>query len=358
MTQELKLPSFVSGEVKNIDNCALHLYSRVYLNKINKPNKSRILFYNFCSRSFQKLRIGKCTFRNNYIIKISSVSWFYQFTIELIQWFSEEEEKSELHPVELAAQLHHKYILIYPFDDGNGRIARLLVNFVLMKNELPPIIIKSAEKKKYLQALRKADAGDMDSFIAYVAGELEWSLRLSLKAAKGESLKEPDDWEKELSTLVKKGEPLPDHRNEKITIQRFEDSILPLVKNLKAKVMGKVAIYFASFSDDFSSDKMNLEELIRTKKFMNTIPEKVGGSSRIKYRMVFEQFKNNGDNPFDIALTFNVKFHDYSYYININDIAKSGLTKKIEEPISKIEENQVIQYVGEFLTRLIKEKLG
>ena len=52
---------------------------------------------------------------------------------ELIRWFREECTKREMHPLELAALLHYKFVLIHPFDDGNGRISRLLMNYVLLK---------------------------------------------------------------------------------------------------------------------------------------------------------------------------------------------------------------------------------
>ncbi len=116
---------------------------------------------------------------------------------ELIAWYRSEE--NALHPLTLAAMLHYKFVRIHPFDDGNGRMARLLMNYVLLRNNLPPIIIKSADKQSYLRVLHIADTGDYEPFIAYMAEQLEWSLRLSIKAARGESIEEENDWEKKLS---------------------------------------------------------------------------------------------------------------------------------------------------------------
>ncbi|WP_394803528.1 Fic family protein [Niabella hibiscisoli] len=47
----------------------------------------------------------------------------------------------------LAAMLHYKFVRIHPFDDGNGRLARLLLNYVLLKNGYTPVVIKSDDKK-------------------------------------------------------------------------------------------------------------------------------------------------------------------------------------------------------------------
>jgi cell filamentation protein, protein adenylyltransferase len=122
---------------------------------------------------------------------------------DLIKWYREETEKKELHPIAIAALMHYKFVRIHPFDDGNGRISRLLMNYVLYNNNLPPVIIKSAGKKDYLLALNKADSGDINAFVEYVARQLIWSLELSIKAAKGESIEEGDDIDKEVALWKK-----------------------------------------------------------------------------------------------------------------------------------------------------------
>ncbi|SDF99059.1 Fic family protein [Chitinophaga filiformis] len=102
---------------------------------------------------------------------------------ELMMWLREEEEKNELHPVVLAAMLHYNFVRIHPFDDGNGRLSRLLMNYVLFKHHLPPVVIKSANKKEYLQVLADADSGNPEPFIEYISQQLIWSLDLSINAA-------------------------------------------------------------------------------------------------------------------------------------------------------------------------------
>ena len=76
---------------------------------------------------------------------------------DLIQWYNQAEADGKLTPVELAALFHYRYIRIHPFEDGNGRIARLLMNFILLRHGYPMIVIRSKNKKAYLEALGKAD---------------------------------------------------------------------------------------------------------------------------------------------------------------------------------------------------------
>lgn len=74
----------------------------------------------------------------------------------LLQWL--EEQKKRLHPLVLAALFHHKFENIHPFNDGNGRTGRILMNHILTTQKHPPIIIAQRHRKEYLQAMNEADA--------------------------------------------------------------------------------------------------------------------------------------------------------------------------------------------------------
>jgi len=76
---------------------------------------------------------------------------------DLVDWYNEAEEKGELSPVQLAALFHYRYIRIHPFEDGNGRIARLMVNYILSRHGWPMIVVRSRKKQEYLEALHQTD---------------------------------------------------------------------------------------------------------------------------------------------------------------------------------------------------------
>ena len=67
------------------------------------------------------------------------------------------ENKNKLHPLVLASIFHHKFEKIHPFMDGNGRTGRMLLNYILLKNNYPPLMILNKERKEYLDVLRKVD---------------------------------------------------------------------------------------------------------------------------------------------------------------------------------------------------------
>ncbi len=75
----------------------------------------------------------------------------------LVDWYNEAEKSGLYTPVELAALFHYRYIRIHPFEDGNGRIARLMVNYILARHDWPMIVVRSRNKQQYLEALHQSD---------------------------------------------------------------------------------------------------------------------------------------------------------------------------------------------------------
>lgn len=76
---------------------------------------------------------------------------------DLVNWYNEQEVLGEIHPVELAAMFHYRYIRIHPFEDGNGRIARLLANYILSRHNYPMVVVRSRKKNEYLEVLHETD---------------------------------------------------------------------------------------------------------------------------------------------------------------------------------------------------------
>lgn len=98
---------------------------------------------------------------------------------KLIEWIRKNQRK--LHSVELAALLHHKLVYIHPFEDGNGRSARLVMNLKLMQAGFPLVIILKNDRKKYYETLAKADKGNYPPFVNFIAQAVERSLNIYLK---------------------------------------------------------------------------------------------------------------------------------------------------------------------------------
>jgi Fic family protein len=76
------------------------------------------------------------------------------------------------HPVIISAVAHYNMVRIHPFDDGNGRGARILMNVILIKTKYPPAIIKMENRRKYLEALEHGDKGNLTPFVEFVSQSL------------------------------------------------------------------------------------------------------------------------------------------------------------------------------------------
>lgn len=102
---------------------------------------------------------------------------------EFVRWLREEIAQPTLNITLLLAQLHHRFVRIHPFDDGNGRVVRLLLNFVALNSGFPPLVIKSRERSRYIAAIQASDAGDFQPMTEFLTGNLRWILDLCNKAA-------------------------------------------------------------------------------------------------------------------------------------------------------------------------------
>ncbi len=85
---------------------------------------------------------------------------------KLMKWHKFNKKKYS--PLVVASYMHCGFEGIHPFIDGNGRVGRLLLNFILMKNVLPPIDIKEKRRLEYYKAVRYGIKGDLEFFVKLV----------------------------------------------------------------------------------------------------------------------------------------------------------------------------------------------
>lgn len=95
----------------------------------------------------------------------------------LLSWYTK--NKKKLHPLILAAYFHSAFETIHPFVDGNGRVGRLLLNFILHKNNFPMINIPNKDKYDYYSALESSQ----------IKGDLREFIELLIKLLKDEKIK-------------------------------------------------------------------------------------------------------------------------------------------------------------------------
>ena len=102
------------------------------------------------------------------------------------------------------AESHCRFLAIHPFDDGNGRTARLLANVALLRRRLPPVVIKTEDRDRYIAGLQSADLGQIVPLATFMLENALWSLDLAIRAARGEDIDSPRDVDKEVALFVRR----------------------------------------------------------------------------------------------------------------------------------------------------------
>jgi len=95
---------------------------------------------------------------------------------EFFQWYSK--NKNKRHPVELAATAHLKFVTIHPFGDGNGRVSRLVMNFILNKKDYPMLNIPYEGRNSYYNSLERSQVRKEDRIF------LQWFIKRYIKEYK------------------------------------------------------------------------------------------------------------------------------------------------------------------------------
>ncbi len=260
---------------------------------------------------------------------------------DLVDWCNSE---TNLNPIIYAAELHYKFIRIHPFDDGNGRVARLIMNLALMRAGYPPIVIKSSEKKWYLDALQRADADMFEPFYAFVTEQVIWSLEIAIKASKGEQIDEKEDAAKRFELLKRK---LKGVDPEKTIQKRFDKAVyVEILQSWGFELVRRVIQSLQSFDELYSKatydltfgresrHDTNIEELNRTE--VNILvgiqqdkydlrPEQ----AEIRLNAYFGGFITAGTEAFNDNQGLSIRFEDTRYQLIFEDFTSSGGFKNI-----------------------------
>lgn len=264
---------------------------------------------------------------------------------DLINWYREKIAKKDVNHILLAAEFHYKFIRIHPFDDGNGRVARILMNFILMQIGYPPVIIKTEDKGNYFAALRQADAGIIEPFINYIASNLIYSLELMIKGLKGEDIEDPEDFFKEMALLEQRIEnvsnPLPIVKSKEVLLKLYDD----FIKDLAIEYVEKSKM----FDKFYTSAKFHFEigTEIEGYGFLKDIiingKSKVSSHSKvIKLVYNYRTFNRTGFREFDNYSKIDIWFRKLTYEIK-DSKDKLVIKKTYSENLTKEEIHKIVK---------------
>ncbi|WEA01053.1 Fic family protein [Mucilaginibacter sp. SJ] len=280
---------------------------------------------------------------------------------DLMAWYVAVSENTEIHPVIIAALFHHTFVAIHPFDDGNGRMARILMNLILMKSGYPVVVIKDDTKDNYYSLLSQADVGDSWPFVEFAIERLQNSMQLYLKAIKGGDIDEDEDIDKEIALLKLQlnGRVVAKEKKSTAAIERvFNECIYPLARKISDK-FNAFNEYFFSHGGWFTFEYI---ENNRRTKYDHSIYAKIETLSPfflkkdmfIKINVVFQEYRDP-DNTFNMHVILNVLFEEFYYKISV---AQNELVSKLyHEKIIVGEESKIIRMLIDEFKKELQEKL-
>jgi Fic family protein len=279
---------------------------------------------------------------------------------ELVGFINLVKRNQKIHPSVLAAFFHHRFVAIHPFDDGNGRLGRILMNLVLMQHGFPPAIIKLKERTDYYAALGQADKNEYEPIIEFVAEALLDSMNLYLKAAKGGNIEESEDLDKEIALF--KGS------FEKKYSVRTRENTIDVFNNVFESIFRLVELRLSKFDDLFTEKKIsfvydeNLYEVGFPDVVIDSYPRDFNSTelqivlknkdfSGIRKILSWHDF-NKSIEKFDFYVLVNINFNRNNYQILYKDNYEL-LSKAYDEIVSDLEK----QEVADKINRLVFEDL-
>ena len=240
---------------------------------------------------------------------VTSTGEIYHFTppeqvkpamSDLLDWYRAREAAGE-HPIITAATVHYRFVRIHPFDDGNGRMARLLMNLILIRHGHTVAIVQSDHRERYLQELERADrTEDIAQFIDYIASCCAYALNVYLNEARGEPIEAPEDIDHEIA-IFKRTVMRGSESAHRFALRQYVESVAhPFYRHFDVKLtsissgitwdtsswmtVAGIGVDGAVFKEDFYGTESVVPK---------AVPEK-GSEINIKFHFDIMTFQNTG----------------------------------------------------------------
>ncbi len=143
------------------------MHNKVFLDMLKKKEKiSNKLLLEWHKEIFGETKSDIAGKYRSYLVRVGPyVAPHWKEVKSTMNQIIEFVNKSKLNPVELAARIHYKFESIHPFGDGNGRIGRLLMNYILWHAGYPMLIIEYKKRASYYMAFPKGQEAFVDYFL-------------------------------------------------------------------------------------------------------------------------------------------------------------------------------------------------
>ncbi len=265
---------------------------------------------------------------------------------DLVQWYNQAESEGAMTPIELATLFHYRYIRIHPFEDGNGRVSRLIVNYILHRHGYPMIVVKSSDKSNYLTALNRCDVAvgavpsegaqaelsQITPFVDYMRECLERALVICIKGAKGENIEDADDWRKNLKLKYR------DLINKPEVTEEFAEKVREDYQYLLNQINKELSEFYSVFTS------VKWEPFVGS--YYNTNEEG-------EYCAVINFYKDFGESKSSFKIQIYLTIQQFIYKITVFRIASLSniiydRQYSYDEEISEQDRKNIVNAIGRF----------
>ncbi|MGY4536858.1 Fic family protein [Mucilaginibacter sp. UYNi724] len=318
------------------------------------------------------IKLGKYKAMSNHVQTATGETHYYATPEEvpakmqgLIEWYKEANSFENIHPVVVAALFHHKFVSIHPFDDGNGRLSRILMNLILMQKGFPPAVIRMDDRKNYYSLLSRADSNENWPFVEYILERVQGSLNVYLKAISGGDIDEDEDIDKEIALLQMQfnKELISNLKKDSYSIEQILiGSIVPLLREINIKLSGFDAYFFDKsnflvfpISTILGNFNVNIDlddkfPII----YQNQIIQKKYIPDEIKVFIVFEEYKNI-ENRFSLGINTKILFNEFNYSIIVDN--ETIVSKPYNKSLDLGDRDKIIKRILKYFKQQMEIKL-
>lgn len=272
---------------------------------------------------------------------------------DLLKWYHS--MLPDTNPVIMAAAFHYRFVCIHPFDDGNGRLARILMNFILMKNGFPPVIIKSEDKENYRFALRQADNGSLEKFIEYIAKNLEHSLNLMIAGARGEEIEEANDLDKKLTLLKQKLTP----KEEKTDVTRTKESILKIYDDSVKRLHDKFVVSCEKFREFYveTDFRVTSPHPVSKDNYLEIRKKITDQTEFLNIIFSYESLRKNSHRNFNFVSALDIDFSLTYYSVTAHRFGSDAIISEYDQQLTDQQIDALIKPIEEAHYRALEQKL-
>ena len=164
-TKDLLVFGVTSAKKSEIDTIETKKHYELFMKLVTsekKPKLTKKIVLQWHREIFDQTKIGEAGYIRSYRVGIitnekidfAPVPEISKKLTEFFDWLCQYD--AEKNVVDFACMAHYKFVSIHPFGDGNGRISRLIMNYILLKYNYPLLMIKNADRRSYFKSLEKS----------------------------------------------------------------------------------------------------------------------------------------------------------------------------------------------------------